>query len=421
VDARRAHVRRRSGAAGLLALSFLLAPLSARATTEEFSTFDVAAMEEDDESILDHLLTAQPVEWRDTWERNPLAFRIGQGCFTSGQWIIDSDLKLKAPIGGNAWVAVEDRRYESDEATDRHTDLWLRFGTRIGTVGGYFRPYHDKSRQDFGFAWETGNDTLGFQSQVLFTIEDTFNNLWEFRQTRVGNLSEPYERHPYEPTLRFVQRSASWRAELSGKWLTPSRKQVIDLVTPDTSGYRTGTLWGALGEGLLEVEALGIRWSASGGVKQSQSTYNERTPDAEGSTWRSLWRAELGARRRILPHTTLSLRGIYIERDQDVNPPLGNNQFRAIDRVVWLESWSRLTHQLDLRLGAMHDRISVVQSGPYPVGSYGSRTEARAYFGLSARFGNLTIVGVEGIELDNEPYDVWFVHDKGFLTFQITF
>ena len=421
MDARRTLVRLRPATAAALALFLALAPVPARATTEEFSTFDVTAMEEDDESILDHLLTAQPVEWRDDWERHPLAFRMGQGCFTSGQWIIDSDLKLKAPIGGSAWVAVEDRRYESDEATDRHTDLWLRFGTRIGTVGGYFRPYHDKSRQDFGFAWETGNDTLGFQSQVLLTIEDTFNNLWEFRQTRVGNLSEPYERRPYEPSLRFVQRSARWRAELSGKWLTPSRKQTISLITPDTSGYRTGTLWGALGEGLLEVDALGFRWSAAGGVKQAQSTYNERTPDAEGSLWRSLWRAELGAKRRILPHTTLSLRGIYIERDQDVNPPLGDNRFRAIDRVVWLESWSRLTDRFDLRLGAMHDRITVAESGPIPRGGYGSRTEGRAYFGLSARFGNMTIVGVEGIELDNEPYDVWFVHDKGFLTFQITF
>jgi hypothetical protein len=235
-------------------------------------------------------------------------------------------------------------------------------------------------------------------------------------------MSEAYERRPYEPALAFVQRNPRWRWELSGKWLTPSRKQVIDLIAPDTSGYRTVDQWGALGHARVEFEAAGVRWSAAGDLKQAFSTHDATAPvGAQGDFWRSLWMAELGARRVIPWRTAVTLRGIYVDRDQDIHPPLGNNRFRAIDRVVWLESWTDLTDRLQLRLGAMHDRISVVQSGPYPVGSYGSRTEARAYFGLCARFGNLTVVGVEGIELDSEPYDVWFVHDKGFLTFQVTF
>jgi hypothetical protein len=28
---------------------------------------------------------------------------------------------------------------------------------------------------------------------------------------------------------------------------------------------------------------------------------------------------------------------------------------------------------------------------------------------------------IEGIELDPEPYEVWWVHDKGFLHLQTTF
>lgn len=409
-------------AAAALALLLVLAPAAARATTEEFSTFSAEAMEEDDESVLDHLLTATPLEWRENWERHPLAFRMGQGCFTSGQWIIDSDLKLGTSIGGSARFEVEDRRYESDEATDRHTDLWLRFGTRIGTVGGYFRPYHDKSRQDFGFAWETGNDTLGLQSQVLFTIEDTFNNLWEFRQTRVGNLSEPYLRHPYEPSLSFVSRQPHLRWELSGKWLTPGRKQVYDPFVTGPNGARVAGLWGTIAQGRIEVDALGLRWMASGGVKQSSTTFDDTAPaDSQGNKWTSLWRAEVGARRDIGWRTHLTLRGEYIERDQDTHPPVGNNHFNAIDRVVWLESWTELNQQFALRLGLLHDRATVNQTGPIPVATYGSREERRAYVGLCATFGNLTIVGVEGIELDKEPYEVWFVHDKGFLTFQVSF
>jgi len=69
----------------------------------------------------------------------------------------------------------------------------------------------------------------------------------------------------------------------------------------------------------------------------------------------------------------------------------------------------------------LYDRISVAQSGAIFRQSYGSRTESRAYIGLAARFGRIVVSGVEGIELDPEPYEVWFVHDKGFLQLQAVF
>jgi hypothetical protein len=69
----------------------------------------------------------------------------------------------------------------------------------------------------------------------------------------------------------------------------------------------------------------------------------------------------------------------------------------------------------------MYDRISIAQGGRVLVESQGSRKESRAFIGLEAHFGNVTLSGVEGIELDTEPYEVWFVHDKGFLQLQATF
>jgi hypothetical protein len=33
----------------------------------------------------------------------------------------------------------------------------------------------------------------------------------------------------------------------------------------------------------------------------------------------------------------------------------------------------------------------------------------------------VSLQAIEGIELDHEPYDVWFIHDKGFLHLQTTF
>ena len=69
----------------------------ARASTEEFSSFDVERPEEDDESVLDHLLARPPAEWRDEWERAPQAFRTSQGCFTSGQWYTDNAAQARVP------------------------------------------------------------------------------------------------------------------------------------------------------------------------------------------------------------------------------------------------------------------------------------------------------------------------------------
>jgi hypothetical protein len=74
-----------------------------------------------------------------------------------------------------------------------------------------------------------------------------------------------------------------------------------------------------------------------------------------------------------------------------------------------------------VRLGGLLDRASVSKSGETGHFTQGTRNESRAYFGFVARFGRVSLSGVEGIELDPEPYEVWNHHDKGFLALQTTF
>ena len=247
----------------LLGLFVLTAhPRAAVAGTEEFSTFSAEAQEEDDESLLDHLLTRTPRAWRDEWERAPQAIRTAQGCLTSGQWFLDTDLKLRAPMGDRARFGLALRQSESDVASYDYLDFSFAFPTRWGTPGAMFRPLHDKSRQDFAFTWEAGNDTAGTSVLAVFTLEDVFNNLWAFRQDRVGNGSEPYLRRPYEPAFRVVHRADHWRAEISGKYLTPSVKSVLPW-TPEAAP-REASLWGTHGHASLEASALGLEWEVSG-------------------------------------------------------------------------------------------------------------------------------------------------------------
>ena len=403
---------------GLLLLA--LAPPLVRAGTEEFSTFDVEEQEEDDESVIDHMLTRYPRGWRGEWEHSPLAFRTSQGCLTSGQWMIDTDLRLQTSLGGPSRFGVVLTQSESDINSYDYLDLSLQIRTARGTPGVMFRPLHDKSRQDFAFTYDWGADTTALQLQTAFTLEDVFNNFWQFRQTRVGNASEPYEKRPYEPAFRFVSRNARWRAEAGGKWLTSSIKRV----QPATSGgpeRRTG-LWGTLGWASIETDALGVTWEAATRNHQARST-DQPVDDsaADNANYRRQWSAEFAATRAVTPRVNVEARFLYQERNQEWGAPYGPGHLGVVERVSQLETSYRFTPSLIARVGGMYDRVGVGRNGPVRVVSYGTRNESRAYVGLMAKFGRVWVMGVEGVELDHEPYEVWLVHAKGFLQLQARF
>src|SRR5262249_28753467 len=142
-------------------------------------------------------------------------------------------------------------------STYQYLDFWFRFPTRYGTLGVMFRPMHDKSRQDMAVAWEIGADSTEFELRLVYGLEDLFNNLWAFRQTRVGNVSEPYIRHhPWEPGVEVAWRHELWRAELAAKYLTPATKS---LANPIPGGpERHASLWGTLLHGRAEANLGGF-------------------------------------------------------------------------------------------------------------------------------------------------------------------
>ena len=397
-----------------------LAAAPALAGTEEFSTFHASSQEEDDESIIDHLLTRMPAGWRDEWERSPQALRTSQGCLTSGQWLEDTELKLEAPMGKTARFGLDNTRLAGDIATYDYLDLWFRFRLHAGTLGTMFRPMHDKSRQDFALAWALGADSSAFQLRATYTFEDMFNNLWAFRQTRVGERSEPYRRHPWEPALVLASRHERWRAEFSGKFLTPSVKREPGVLPTDPE-RRVG-LWGTLASASAEVRTLGLDWSAGGRNHQALSSDGPADRSAgDDRNFRRTWSAEAALGRELRPRLSAEARWLYTDRTETWGIPTGPGRFRSIDRALQVESVWHAAPVFALRVGGLYDEITVARAGTMPTGSYGSRHESRAYFGLDVRFGRVNVAGVEGIELDPEPYEVWFHHDKGFLQLQTRF
>jgi hypothetical protein len=420
---RRRHTDRRT--AGLVALALLLAcapPLvrGARASTEEFSTFDVERADDDDETFLDLTLLRTPYDWTDAWQRSDQGFKTSQGCLTSGQWAIASDLRVRAPIGQKSHFGVDYHQVENDMEQWSTFDLSFLFPQRVGTLGAFFRPLYDKSRQDFGMFVEAGHDTAAAVMRATFTVEDMFNNLWAWRQTRVGDASASYLRHPYEPALELGVRRARWRTRVYGKYLTPSIKDFTDV-----TGVARQTLWGTVGTAELEGEALGATWNTAFTTKQARSSDERLSPPppspGDNSNFRRLWNAEAGVRGRLPWRIEALARTIYMERTETWAPPTPVGRYDSIERLFQVDLRRAFATRWTFRVGGMFDRATVVRTGITPWRPNQTRNESRPYFGFEASFGAIRVYGIEGIELDPEKYDVWLVHDKGFLGLQARF
>jgi hypothetical protein len=404
-------------ARALLALALLARP--ARASVEEFSSFDVFGMETDDESVIDRFLARTPEEWRSGWESATSALRADQGCLTSATWYQANEFKARSPLGRRSWLDVGFMQRTDLEANWE----WFQFDfhratDHVGVLGWRVRPSYEKSQQDFAVMWEGGDATRPLQGRAVFTFEDAFNNFWEFKQAKVGDHNEPYIQHPFEPALAGVWRGRRHHFEVSGTWLTPSRKRILD---PDPARSGTFSLWGskvsARAEGTLGAQHVVAAFEDI----QARSEKTLLGQPGGGAVFRRHWTAELALGRDLATRLHAEARYLYQARDASWAPPVGNGSFRALDRVGALELGWRASPNWLVKAGLLYDRIGIARAGAVPGGTYGSRKESRGFFGFQARFGNVQVQVVEGVELDSEPYEVAFHHDKTFLHLQTTF
>jgi hypothetical protein len=403
-----------------LLLAALASPIVARASIEQFSGFDVLAPEVDNENGFDYALL-QPVEhWRAEWDTARTALRSDQGCMTAGVWYQANEFKARSSMSQHSWL---------DLGFTQHTDPagsyeWLQFAfmhatRRWGAYGLRFRPAYDKSQHDFALLWSMGDGRSPLQVNAEFSIEDTFNKLWTFRQTAVGETRlQPYRVHPFEPGLDVTWRGARHRVELGGIWLSPMRQDLID---PDPAAAGTRTLVGEhtrlLAERTLGDWTLLSRYE----ITSARSTHTSAVSPGDDRIARQQWIAEAGLRRRLLPRLDAEGRYFYERRDEDWSPPTASAAFRALDRIGLARlEWSTRS-EWRYRLGLLYDRIGIARNGIVPGFTYGSRKEARGLIEIDARLGAVRIAASEGIQLSQQPYPVTFHHDKGFLHLQTTF
>ena len=404
-------------AAWLIAVCLLL-PARARASYEEFSSLTVGKTEEDDEYLFDLELVRSPFYWHDEYDQASNAFRSSQGCFTAGQWHIDNQLKFEVPLGDTARFKLDYLDYADMESVYGWTRLEARFPiAHIGRLGFRYSPNFEKSRQDMGLLWEHGNVRSPLEVQAVFTLEDVFNNFWAQRQVKVGGQAEPYVRHPYEPALRLTWRGGGPKISVNAKWLTPSTKQ---FQTTDPALRRTEKLWGAKGDGVIS-QRIG-RTTIEGQFETVQASsyayWEQQTGDHH--LYGRRWRAKGSLIQDFGRDAHVAVRYFYMDRIQVWRPPTADATLSVIDRCVMLDSWFKAPWGLGARLGIMRDRVTVSENG-IPTETEGTRYEDRAIISLHKQFGRVRLQGIEGIELDKEPYPVTFHHDKGQIQLQTTF
>jgi hypothetical protein len=410
----------RRGLALLFVLAALVPARNAHASIEQFSTFDVLAPEVDDEYAIDQVLLRPPEAWRAEWDTSATAVRADQGCLTAGIWYQDNQVKGRAPMGSRSWL---------DLGFTQHTDPagsyeWLQFDfmratRRYGAFGLRFRPSGDKSTQDFALLWTAGNGSSPLQAHVNFSIEDTFNKLWTFRQTQVGETHlQPYRVHPFEPSGELIWRGAHHRLEIRDQWLSPMRQDILD---PDPALNATRTLFGHHGE--IRGERSFGAWTpfARFETVNARSTLTTHGVPGDGRTDRQQWSAELGGRRAFDERWSAEGRYVYMTRAEDWRPPVADARFHALDRIAEATvAWQAHPHwRFDA--GLLYDRVSIARQGVVPGFTYGTRKESRGLIGVDAQLGKVRFMATECIELDSEPYQVTFHHDKGFLHLQTSF
>jgi hypothetical protein len=410
---------RQGGLAAALLFGCLLVPARARASYEEFSTFDVGRTEADDEFLFDHELVRSPFAWHPEFDRTLNAFRSSMGCLTAGNWFMDNELKFEVPLGDTTRFVFGYRDVQDMEAVYSWTRLDARFPLpHAGLWGLRFSPTFEKSRQDVALLWDHGSAFTPLQVQAVFTVEDAFNKFWSTRQVEVGGEAEPFIRHPYEPALSVGWRGKGLTFQARAKWLTPSTKQ---FETTDPALRREVKLWGAKGDGLVS-QTIGRTTieAAFEDIQASTYAYWEQQP-GDHHVFNRRWRIKGSLTQDIGEHAHVALRYFYMDRTEVWRPPIANNTLNVIDRALMLESWFQGPWAMGLRVGGLRDRVTVGDYVWSLAKSAGTRHETRALISLQKLFGRVRVQGTECIELDHEPYEVSFHHDKGFIQLQTTF
>ena len=157
--------------------------------------------------------------------------------------------------------------------------------------------------------------------------------------------------------LAWAVRRPAWSAELALRYLTPSRKRLIDFSRPDPA--RITTLWGTLGEASLAARAFAAEWELHALNRQAFST-DAAEDGSSGGAVAAFYRDALErAARAEAAHYKPSSLG----RRTSCRRPLSHNQWLIARHSGALAAYAAVTACFSLEFGgpfALLDEIFVL-------------------------------------------------------------
>ena len=395
----------------------------------EFETWRLDRLEADDEATLDRLHFEYSRAWEEAWWGARRGFRVSNGCGTHEHWENTTEVELEHVVDSGVSVEFGYR----DASRLSHQETLTAIGASYRRPNGSFvraryRPSYHKADHDLELSAGWRDDDVSLVRLTL-AFERFLNN----RIARKGSLlSESrwiYERHPLvaELDVRFrfsgtgmidVNAAALGRTDRSH--LAPEARGVTD------ADFRQ-SLEGDRGRVRVWFPSWGrVAFSVHTGWKRLD---DDRRRDPETSVVRSAvdrseWWMRASAEVSVRPRWRTELLVEYRDAEET----------RTADRRYRYESLSRLyqasvfwrpNERFDVGFGYAIDDLSGIASDDptwlvarrHPP----DRIESRLHLTLQLHVRDLWVLVRETVELDDEPYSSFAMHDKTFVQVMTTF
>lgn len=415
-------------AARQAALALVVAALSglpARASIEDFENWDLGAQEGDDEYGLDSYFLAFSPEWEAEWLFSGDGARSSMGSTVNEVWEMRNELRLRRVLNPRLHFVYGFTQNQGLTVDDEQHMLGIEVEEGGFWFGPFARPNTSKEHLDAGLmvrrAWKTGTEI-----RASLSFED-----WNSDHT--NGRSDVRNR----TSTDFIDPAREWRVGVRQIW-SPARWIALDAVRlpeflrrirppnasadPEVFRFVGGNEWSLRG---AADPFRGLTFDLLAERKESRVADFPSELLAPVDTRREAWKVRARVSHAVAGGF-LGRWGVQVrsaeERDVAGTAPV---PYRLdLDDIVTTVGTRRgILPWLTGELGYGHQRTKIRQDGPKAEQrfTWGTRSENRLYLiaemekaGIRARF-------IETIELDDEGYDAFSDHDKGFIQLQADF
>lgn len=397
----------------------------ARASIEDFETWDVGAQENDDEYGLDMYFLSFSPEWDAHWLYSGDGARSTMGSSDNEVWEMRNELRMRRQLNDRVHFLYGFTQDQGLTIENEQHFLGLEVEGGGFWFGPFARPITTKEHLDAGLmvrrAWKSGTEiraSLSFEDW----ISDHTNGRSNIRNRTFTDFLDPARewrlgvRQVWSP-VRWIAADVVRLPEFERRIQPPASTGL-----PEDFRWVGGHSWSVRGAG-DPMRGLTFDFLAEGKKSRVANFPSDGLDpvDTHRDAWKLRTRVTHALAGKFLGRWGVQVRGAH---EKDVADTAAVPYRLIVDDVVTTVGTRReITRWLTGEFGYGHQETKIHQVGPKDEHrfTWGTRSENRLYLiaelataGLRARF-------IETIELDNEGYKAFGDHDKGFVQLMADF